>query len=204
MDNRFVKKTIVVAMTAVMLMTFSGCGKNGDLSKLGKSFIEIKKDGSVVSTIIEDFAESYYDVAELQEMTENEVNAFIVANGAEAAEFDSVESEDGKVKMVIKFGSAEDYANFNSEMLAYQTVSDAILNGRLDVNNLLDTKGDPADPEKASSLVNEHVVIVSGKNLISLPYKIKYVSPGVKILDKYSVDLSETVDDSTVCIVLNK
>ena len=83
-------------------------------------------------------------------------------------------------------------------------MTDAIVTGRLDVNNLLDADGNPADSEKVSSLVNEHVVVVSGKNLISLPYKIKYVSPGVKVMDKYTVDLSETVDDSIVCIVLNK
>ena len=204
MDSRFMRKIVAVAMTAMMLMAFTGCGKGGDVSKLGRSFIEIKKDGSVVSTMIEDFAESYYDVTELQDMTENEVNAFIVANGEGAAKFESVENNDGKVKMVIRFGNADNYADFNSETLIYQTVTDAIVTGRLDVNNLLDADGNPADSEKVSSLVNEHVVVVSGKNLISLPYKIKYVSPGVKVMDKYTVDLSETVDDSIVCIVLNK
>lgn len=204
MDNRFTKKIMVVAMMAVMIITFSGCGKAGDVSKLGKTSITVKKNGAVVNTIIEDFAENYYDTAELQEMTENEVNAFIVSNGEGSAELDSIENDDGKVKMVINFGSADNYADFNGETFEYETVSDAILSGRIDVNNLLDINGEPADPEKASSLVNEHVVVASGKNVIAVPYKIKYVSPGVKILDKYSVDLSEIADDSTVCIVLNK
>ena len=204
MDSRFIKKIMVLAMTAVMLMAFSGCGKSQDISKLGRTSIAVKKNGTVVNTIVEDFAESYYDPAELQEMTENEINAFIVYHGDGSAALDSLDTDDGKVKMVINFGSADDYSDFNSEMLEYETVSEAIISGRIDVNKLLDTDGNPADPDKASSLVNEHVVVTSGKNLISVPYKIKYVSPGVKILDKYSVDLSETEEGSIVCIVLNK
>ena len=204
MDNRFIRKIMACAMTLIMLIAFTGCGKGEDVSKLGRSSIEIKKNGNVVNTIVEDFSESYYDTAELREMTENEINAFIVANGEGAAELDSVESEDGKVRMVIKFGNADNFAQFNSETLAYETVTDAILTGRMDASNLLDTNGNPADAEKAAALVNEHVVVASGNYVISLPYKIKYVSPGVKVIDKYSVDLSETAEGSVVCIVLNK
>ena len=204
MDNRIFKKIMVTAMTAVMLFAFTGCGKGGDVSGLDRSSIVIEKDGKIVSTIIEDFAENYYDTAELQEMTENEINAFIVSKGEGAAEFDSLEKDGSKVKMVIKFGNAEDYSEFNSESLSYVTISDAIITGKIDVNNLLDVNGAPADAEKAASLVNEHVVITGCKNIVAFPYKIKYVSPGVKIVDKYMVDLSETADGSTSYIVLNK
>ena len=204
MDNRFMKKIMVISVTSVMLISHSGCGKAGDVSKLDRYSIAIKKDGTVVSTMIEDFTENYYNAAELQEMTEEEINAFVVSSGEGAAKFESLTNENGKVKMLLKFKSAADYAEFNSETLSYDTISDAIVTGKIDLNSLLDTKGDPADPEKASAMVNEHVVVTSAKSVIAVPYKIKYVSPGVKILDKYVADLSETEEGKTAYIVLNK
>ncbi len=204
MDNRLMKKIMVISVTSVMLVTLSGCGKAGDVSKLDRTSVAIKKDGTIVRTMIEDFTENYYNSAELQKMTEDEINAFVVSRGEGAAKFESLENENGKVKMVLKFGSAADYAEFNSETLSYDSISDAIVTGKIDVNSLIDTKGNPADPEKASAMVNEHVVVASAKTVIAVPYKIKYISPGVKIIDKYIADLSETEEGKTAYIVLNK
>jgi hypothetical protein len=197
------KIPITIAAIAVMTM-FSACGKQGDVSDLDTSSVAIQKDGSVVSTLIEDFSESYYDVDELKQMAQDEINAFTVTNGAGTVELESLDKKDGKVKMVIKFADAAAYSKFSDETLVYETVADAKLSGRIQTNLLVDAEGNVIDTDKADSLSGEHVVITTLKNTVAVPSKVKYVSRGVKLVDKYIADLSETEADSSICIVLSK
>ncbi len=193
---------ITAAVTAMIL--FAACGKQGDVSELDTSSVSIQKDGSVVSTLIEEFSESYYDINELKQMTEDEINSFTVTNGEGTAELESLAQKNGKVKMVIKFADASAYSKFSEEMLVYETVADAKLSGRIQANLLTDADGNGIDTEKADALSNEHVVITSLKNIVAVPNKVKYVSRGVKLVDSYIADLTGTEEDTTVCIVLSK
>ncbi len=204
MSNKVIRKAVVTSAVMTAAFVFAGCGKGVDVSKLDKSSILVNKDGTVESTVIEDFAESYYDVNELKSMAENEVNAFVVSNGEGAAELKSLESDNGKVKMVIDFADARDYAVFNSETFSYLTVSEAILTGQINVNALVDSDGNPIDSEKAAALSDEHVVITDSKSLVAVPYKVQYMTSGVSLMDKQLADLSGTADGSVSCIVLNK
>ncbi|WP_026669284.1 hypothetical protein [Butyrivibrio sp. AE3006] len=204
MSNKVLRKAVVTSVIMTAAFVFAGCGKGADVSKLDKSSILVNKDGTVESTVIEDFTESYYDVNELKSMAENEVNAFVVANGEGTAELKSLESKDGKVKMVIDFADSRDYAVFNSETFSYMTVSEAILTGQINVNSLIDSDGNPIDSEKAAALSDEHVVITGSKFVVAVPYKIQYMTSGVSLLDKQMADLSGTADGSISCIVLNK
>ncbi|WP_091819393.1 hypothetical protein [Butyrivibrio sp. ob235] len=204
MNKVMCRKILILSLATVILFAFSGCGKKSDVSKLDKSSVQVNKDGSVVSTMIEDFSESYYSVDELREMTENEVNAFVVKNGEGTAELKSVDTESGKIKMVMSFGNSDNFSDFNSEKFIYETVADAKLNGHIETGLLVDADGNPIESDKASDLSDEHIVVTAMKNIVAAPYKIKYVSRGVKIIDNYLADLSEIADDSMACIVLSK
>lgn len=204
MKKDFVKNSIALLAVIMMLAALSACGLGSNASKLGNSSVEIKKDGSVVSTIIEDFTESYYNVDELKEMTENEVNSFIVSKGEGAAELKSVDANDGKVKLIIEFSSTDNYEEFNAETLKYETVTDAVLAGQLDVNTLVDKDGNAIDPDKAAVLSDQHVVITKSAGIIAAPYKIKYFAGKAKPVDKYMADFSENIDGEIACIVLEK
>ncbi|WP_026490572.1 MULTISPECIES: hypothetical protein [unclassified Butyrivibrio] len=204
MKKEFMKSSVAVISVIMTLSVLSGCGAGGNTSKLTTSSIEINKDGSVVSTIIDDFAESYYNLDELKEMTENEVNSFIVSKGEGAAELKSVDLNDGKVKLVIKFSDVDNYADFNSEYLAYETVTDAVLSGQLDVNTLVDKDGIAIDPDKAAVLSDQHVIITKSANIIAAPYKVKYFAGKAKAYNKYMADMSDNVDGEIACVVLEK
>ncbi len=204
MKKSFVNNLAFAAVLMLIVMSLTACGKSSDADNSDKSSIEIRKDGTVISTIAADFAESYYSTDELKEMTENEINAFVVSNGEDSASFESIDSKDGKVRLVIKFGSASDYAHFNDEMLLYETVSDAVISGQIDVNSLVDKDGNTIEPDKADSLSSQHVVICASKGLVSVPYKIRYASNNIKLIDKKTADFSGLADDASACLVLDK
>ncbi|WP_029321173.1 hypothetical protein [Butyrivibrio sp. AE3004] len=202
--KRKISINFILCFVIVFSIMLTACKDDSESGKSDRSSIEIKKDGSVISTMVEDFNESYYSIDELREMTENEINAFVVSNGENTASLKSIDKDGEKVKLVIKFASASDYAHFNNETLVYETVSEARLSGQIDVNSLVDKDGNAIDSEKVDKLENKHVIISGSKNIISVPYKIKYVSGGISLVDKNTADFSAVADDTAVCMVLDK
>ena len=198
------RKFVSVLMTAIAVIGIAGCGSGTDTSDLDMSSVEIKKDGTITSIVIDDFSEDYYNVDELKEMAEDEINTFNMSNGEGSAELVSVSQKDDKVKMVTSFSNTESYAHFNYETLMYIPYGELSEAGQALTGTFVDKDGNTVSSDELNSLTQEHVVITSNKTVVAAPYKIKYVSSGASLIDSYMVDLSETDTDSTVYIVLNK
>ena len=203
LKKEIIKKSIAAIPVIMLTTTLLACG-GGNASKLDTSSIEIKKDGSVISTLIEDFSESYYSADELRDMVENEVNSFIVAKGEGAAELKSLNIDDGKAKLVLSFSNTDNFNDFSNETLIYETVTDAVLAGQLDVNTLVDKEGNPIAPDRAATLSSQHVILSKTTNIIVAPYKIAYFYGKSKPIDKYMADFSENAEGELACIVLDK
>ncbi len=194
----------IAAISLVMMVFLTACGGK-DLTKTDATSVTVKKDGSVINVIFEDFSEGYYNIDELKNMAEDEVNAYNAQNGESKAELTSLEREDSNIKMVMKFASASDYTSFNSEQLMFGTVSELKLSGVNVDTNLVDTNGVPVSSEDIAGILDDqHVLVTENKGLVALPYKVKYTSKGVSLTDSSVADLSQTAEGELTYIVLGK
>ncbi len=198
------RKTAGFLLIPMMMFLLCGCGSGGDTKDLDTSSVEVNKDGTVTSILIEDFDESLYDVNELKDLADDEIGAFNLSNGDGSVELISTEVKDNKVEMVTKFANAEIYAHFNSETFIYETIEEARTNGQTIAGGLVDKNGAEVSEDTLTELSGEHVIITSNKSVIAAPYKIKYISSGSSLIGSYMADLSQTDAESIVYIVLNK
>ncbi len=199
---RNIRNIAIISLTMVVLL--AGCGGK-DLTKTDATSVTVKKDGTIVNVIFEDFSAGYYSIDELKTIAEDEVNAYNAQNGEGKTELTSLEKEDNNIKMVMKFASDRDYTSFNSEQLIYGTVSELKLNGVNVGTNLIDTNGIPVSSDDITAISDEqHVLVTANKGLVALPYKIKYTSKGVGVTESNVADLSQTAEGELTYIVLGK
>lgn len=175
--NRKIKRILLVSMI-LAAMLLSGCSNTGDIEQ---NTIVVKKDGTVLGAIIEDFSDSKYVSEELQAMLEEEIAAYNAKAGEGRVTLETYEvTEDKKVKIYLEYASFEDYAGFNEETFFVGTVSEAYEAGHefVDMENVTGEgtaigKADVLEKGSMKMVVFEEPVHVRVNG------KITYVSSGV-------------------------
>lgn len=196
------KKTAVIfAALLIPSVLLLGCGASGFTA----TTVSIDKDGKVVSTIIEDFGESNYDLNELNDMAAAEVSAYNSEFISEKVFLDSSvkDEETGAVKMVISFNSTSDYSHFNQVSLFYGTVQEALDKGYKVSEDLIDHDGNVLGGDGINSNLDRHIVITTDKTNMIAPYNISYMSKGTQLKGKKEAILTDVSSD-TVQLLLSK
>lgn len=209
-------KRILLPLLAVFLL--GGCGK----TTVEMTTIAIQKDGSIVHTMIEDFGEESVDA--LQSMMTEKVAAYYDDGGSDSEDriaVDSVEAEDGAVKVVMTYPDAASFDGFmNMDVVAvdpalrapffYGTVEDAYMQG-YDLEVSLQGVEDEGALNGKSDLLalgeNKIIIYDNEMNLgapvqISAPEEPLYISDNVTVAGKKTVEVSET--DDLAYILLNR
>lgn len=185
-------RKVAACLISLLLVTLLvGCaGSKGE-----NTIMEVHKDGSVKSHIVEAFDQSYYDEAELQESMESDIADYNVTAGDKNISLDQFLVKDAVAKATITYASAEDYMAFNEETLFLGTIKEAKSAGyevSVDMNAVEDT----SSIQKLSSLSgdeNMKLVIFSEPVEVKVYGKVLYVSKG---LAPGSSDKSVTVTDT--------
>lgn len=150
---------VSVCMTAVL----AGCGDSGRAAETDSTTIEVKKNGSVTHTIIEDFsAEEYYDLERLKSAIQETCDAYNAGAGGDAVMVKNAEVTDTKVKVVMEYKDTAAYAGYNQQALFTGTVKDAF-NAGYDLNvTLLSAKeeGKTIGKEELLGMGEKDIVIV--------------------------------------------
>ncbi len=175
------KKLLLILPVVVLLLTACGSSVPEDT----ESNLTIRKDGSIVSDIREDFSQNYYDVNELNAMIKTEVDKYNKIS-PDAISYENATLIDNSVKLVMTFVSSDDYSSFNNERLFVGNSPDAILKGyNLDV-----ILTDAEDPTKTiagvdiKSMTDHTILIVDYPGNIHLPSDALYISDNVTVSDK--------------------
>lgn len=176
------RKIVSSILTLVLLsLLLTGCGSSdGGSSTAGLTF---KKNGEIVHTIVEEFAESYYSLDELTASVEEQISSFNSTNGADSIRLDSAEVQDGIITMVMTFSKSSSYSGFYRKALFCGTVQEAF-NAGYDLNITLSSVDDSSVKIGRTDILemsDRHIIIA--REAISIrPYaEILYTSGDVSV-----------------------
>lgn len=185
------KKFKAYTVVIFMLMFLTGCSlKSFDADT---NTVYVKKDGSVMEAIIEDFSESYYDEKELESVINDSIDEY---NGdTEKIKVEKFSVKDSTAKLITNYKTAEDFANFNEEDFFAGTISEAIKAG-YDFDQEFTNLEEKIDisSETIQSLTQYKVVIFEEKAEIKTDSKIAYISNNVELVNEKTAKLTEDAE----------
>lgn len=86
----------------------------------------IGKDGSVQSSLVEEFDKDYYDKDELKSFIDTEIEKYTKVHGEGSVLVHSLEQKENVVSVVFDYHTMEDYERFNHVEAKYYTMEQAI------------------------------------------------------------------------------
>lgn len=170
----------------------SGCGTVA--FNPTESSIFAKKDGSIVSADIEEFAEDKYSIDELTAYVEEAVSTYNKAHDAEEKAYaeknevlpiaiQSIKAAEDKASLFLTYQSAEDYVTFvgtaglEDGISAMEIYS---INEKVPEAEFFKlSSGEAADQEKIQKLSNSTVLMIDGPATIAVEGSPVYATEGV-------------------------
>lgn len=177
------------------LLLFAGCGQKADGEDV--STVSVEKDGSIISTAVEDFGKEYYNEAELTQEVEGSVADYNAAAGEGSVELKELKFVDGLANMNTKFKDGKSYAEYTNVIFFAGTVAEAYEQGySLDVT-LKSTAGEEKDMGKAELLAAGTMNLIITEEPIQIKaYKnIGYTSENVTVTGKKEALVTEGSDE---------
>ena len=174
------KLGVILAVCFALCPLLSGCGEEVETVQI--TSLQIGKDGSVTSDIVEEFGKENYALESLEAMILEEAGRYNAAGGAEAVSLSNItmsEAEEGKVLVTMRYASCDDYMHFNG-------ASDA--GSRIGQAQILDMK-------------NVHILIIRQSAQVSqvvLPEKILYMSEGVQLAGSRTATMPGPGEDADI------
>ncbi|MGN0347641.1 MAG: hypothetical protein ACI4DU_10215 [Lachnospiraceae bacterium] len=192
-------KALSVIVLFISVALLFGCSKsNADISQ--KSNVELYDDFHLEATIVEDFAESYYDENELMDMVNEEVSTYNVSKGGTPISVLSHSLEGGVMSLRLSFTDVSHYNNYMPEEIFIGTVNEAYQQG-YDFNRSLVVVNKPNIIIGKNDLMNMatyKLLIVQGDIIVKCPTDILFYSQGMELLDDNTVSCN---GDNTYFII---
>lgn len=180
--NKTMRKKIegVFVMICLLILCVSGCAFKE--AAIEKTTITLKKDSSIVQTIVEDFP-SGYSLDELMDKNRLEVEQYNNSVNDEAITIKETTLENGKVTLVMKYADAEAYQNLNNVQFFNSTLKIASALGYdMDVKMTSAEDGRIVTCKDLALQDEEmHLVIISEPVDVKTYKEILYVSEGVAL-----------------------
>lgn len=183
------KKGRVLGLLVICLYILSGCsGKTVSLldSDVQVNTFLFRKDGTIQSSIVEDFGKDYYKVSELKDFVDSKVAEYNKKVNEGAVTVDFLEVEDDTAVVIFTYASLEDYCAFNDAEAKQVTVAEAE-EQKLLPKSLTSAK-DASSVEKDTVLKKDKykVLILNEKYNVIVQGTVKYFS-GAQLLNNTTV-----------------
>ncbi|MBE5869823.1 MAG: hypothetical protein E7294_00965 [Lachnospiraceae bacterium] len=176
-----IKKT---AGMVIILLMLTACAKEAPVDT---NTVSVEKDGTVKTTLIEDFTQSYYNADELKKMIDEEVAAYNKEAGADKVTVATFEPTKDKVRLELDFADSDDYAKFNSREFFVGTAAQAQALG-IEIPDLTDAQtGATISSGKLLENSSCKMVVTDEAQDVRIPGKILYYSEGLALKDKKTV-----------------
>lgn len=162
--NRTVRKRIegIWLCICLLLLFLTGCGKT---ALENGTNLELERDGGVLVTYVEDFPSDYYDVNELIQMNQEEVETYNAKAGKEAVEIISTEVDGSTVTLSMHYKNVDDYGNMNGGFMYHGTVAQGQSAGYHLEYDFIDSKtGQSVAAIDWENLAEHHLIVAKGPN----------------------------------------
>jgi hypothetical protein len=178
----FLCKFMVNGIILGGMLGLVSCAGSGESSV---TTLTLLKDGSVRSEIRENFGESYYDSAELQNTILSQTADYNREAGSSKITVEKVEAKDDIAVVKMIYEKPEDYASFNRSILFVGTAKEAkeagyqldlVLSGTKDANETIGMSD-------MLAMDGEKILITDVKDRIVLNGKALYTSDNVTVSD---------------------
>ena len=202
-------RKIAVSLCGILCLIplLGGCGQSKVPSDLSVPAISVTGKGKVTAYIVEDCDKDYYDLAELENLVEDELSKFNEsrknAEGEDAVVMVSLTQtlveEVSKAVLVLEFRDITCYREYVGKDLFYGTVAQAQQAG-YDLNVELTSVKDGTTIGKSEifGMGNSHILIVQDKVRIFGPGKAQYVTSKAAVKEDGSVEPSDTEDNTYI------
>lgn len=191
------RKTRTAAIILIAGLFLWGCGGNGtdnndmdmevEAAEALTAELEVRKDGAIVETLVEDFSKKYYNEESLKNMILSEVADFNKAHGDTAISVDKLEQKNGEITLQMIYPSAKIYSEYNTneynqKSLFCGTLAEAYDAGHsLDIS-MQDTKGENTiGKEELLEMGEQNILISETPMRVKVPGRIQYVSSNVAV-----------------------
>ena len=188
---------MLAALCAASLLT--GC----EDASPRRTTIEVKKNGEIRHTIVEDFAESYYTLDGLKETIQTACDTYNTTMSGDLVRLKDAKAEDGVLTAVMEYESAAAYSGFNRQALFVGTVADAREAG-YDLNVTLTNAGkDGGTVGKTELLEKEdsHILVIREAVDVKVWDKVLYYSGDVTPQDDGTLTVT---DDQALSFIVFK
>ena len=198
------KLGVILAVCFALCPLLSGCGEEVETVQI--TSLQIGKDGSVTSDIVEEFGKENYALESLEAMILEEAGRYNAAGGAEAVSLSNItmsEAEEGKVLVTMRYASCDDYMHFNGVELFYGTPAEAEAAGfKLHVELIgASDAGSRIGQAQILDMKNVHILIIRQSAQVSqvvLPEKILYMSEGVQLAGSRTATMPGPGEDADI------
>lgn len=191
----------LVLLLLIVTLGLAGCSQNKTPDGCS---ISIEKDGTVTHQIVGQFEQNYYEMDGLEALAAERVEEYCADNGDGCVTLESVEEQDNKILINLKYSAAEAYSGFNNRELYVGSLEEADNRGyALEKVAFVSTKGEPVELGYIDDQGTKKIIIIAtkpGEEIQIITYgKVLYINQSadsgmdVSFADKKSVLIDNPV-----------
>lgn len=178
---KMLKKMIISVLIFSVMLVLSACGSE-DEEESG-TFLSLKKDGTVQSSIEESFIESYYDKDELEQAILEQIADYNNQAGADSITLEKIEVKEGMALAELTYKGAQDYADFN-QVLFFTGIAEDAKSAGCDLNVVLSSVKDSSETIGETDILalkDEKLLVTDISEAVKLDGKALYISDNVTV-----------------------
>lgn len=175
------KRILHTGILLAALLLVSGCSAKFEPTE---DSVYVKRNGSVIGAVIEDFDKEYYSSSEVEAEINQAVSDYNDVMGSEDVKVQSYEVAEGEARLFIEYKAAKDYKYFNGVDFFCGTVAEAQEAGYEFDAEFKDASGSSVTADEVLEHGEKKVVILEEPIQVQVSARIAYVSDNVTVLDE--------------------
>lgn len=197
---RKIRKRITLSACLVMCLSLLyGCGGSWELelSSIDTDTIYVSEDGSIELANVEEFDKDYYSKSQLEDFIKETIDTYKESEDSGEVTMEDFSVKDEVAKVLLKFDSAQTYADFQG--MDFQVVHTEDIQGNLVLPESFVSADDSSNVSKDTVIKEKglKLLIVNEPLHVQLDGTIKYYSEASITGD----NVAETTGEKTAIIV---